>query len=138
MSKKYRIVEETETNGLGKQNTKYFIQRKTWFGWKKHSVPFMYHYGNDGHYIEEAYPHGTLSTIKKMLNDIETIEGFIRYKGVTIKLCYDSHFNPVWVNLSRYKVTPWGKTLYHYHKDLNQLKKIIDENTKETTRKVMV
>jgi hypothetical protein len=135
---KYRIVEEIEKDGLGNTESVFYIQRRTWLRWKKHSLPFLEYYGLDGITIKYGYPVGSKDSIENILNDVKKEENYIRYNGTTIKKVYISNtWEPKWIINSDYKITSWGAKYYTYGYDLKTIKEIIDRRKKTKTTRIV-
>lgn len=135
---KYRIIEEIEKDGLQNTKSTFYIQRKTWLGWKKHSLPFLSYYSVDGFTIKDMYPVGTKEGIENILNDVKKEENYLRYNEKTIQKVYSSTWEPKWIICSDYELTPvYHNKLYFKGYDLEKIKEIIDSNKKTKTTRVV-
>lgn len=143
MKNKYRIIKIETISDAGKIDTKYEIQRKSLFGYKRYLIPvlrcsYSQYSGSSTELVDKTIRFESLTLTKKILNHLQNPYVEL-YKGYKItKILYDDFQS------FRYYITLKQSVLdfimdhvdIEFSKNLNDLKEIIDSKiikTKITT-----
>ena len=89
--KKFRIIETSIINGLGKTQNKYNIQKRGFFKWYDYPIKCTNHVNslNKVYFKDEILYFYDYKTCLDLCNELRSFEGF-KYKNVIIQVGYNT------------------------------------------------